>query len=185
MDSGGDSEDDQFRIVNIVNSPTPSSAPSSPAQDEVLDLFAIDKAGLPGDPTGGGKKKKGPPEEPAEGHAAATEAASEGAIAPEAPEAEAEAEAAPEADGADEENAEGADAGPEDADADAEMGTASLIANGCTYTILEQMLMTDVTDENWNVIDKVNVAHELKRCADALHGILAWLSTNNKAPPRQ
>ena len=48
-----------------------------------------------------------------------------------------------------------------------EMGSASLIANGCTYTILEHMLMTP---------DKENVAIMMQRCAVALERIAAHLT---------
>ena len=58
------------------------------------------------------------------------------------------------------------------------MGTASLIANGCTYTILEQMLMTEGDDG-----EKRNVAYMIERCAKALEGILGHLVlASSKAP---
>jgi hypothetical protein len=49
------------------------------------------------------------------------------------------------------------------------MSTASLIANGCMYTILEQMLMTPGGDTDDS--EKVNVAALLKRIAVALEVI--------------
>jgi hypothetical protein len=61
-----------------------------------------------------------------------------------------------------------------------DMNTASLIANGCTYTILEQMLMTEVTD-NDNHTTKRNVAFMMERCAKALEGILEHLSSSSKS----
>ena len=58
----------------------------------------------------------------------------------------------------------------DDATSDAgTMSTASLIANGCMYTILEQMLMTPGGDDDAS--EKVNVASLLKRIAVALEGI--------------
>lgn len=59
--------------------------------------------------------------------------------------------------------------------ASSEMGTASLIANGCTYTILEQMLMTDGDDG-----EKRNVAYMIERCAKALEGILGHLVVSSQ-----
>ena len=61
-----------------------------------------------------------------------------------------------------------------------DMNTASLIANGCTYTILEQMLMTEVTD-NDNHTTKRNVAFMMERCAKALEGILEHLSSSKSS----
>ena len=67
-----------------------------------------------------------------------------------------------------------ADVGDADEDSESrcssDMNTASLIANGCTYTILEQMLMTEGDDG-----EKRNVAFMLERCAKALEGILGHL----------
>lgn len=60
--------------------------------------------------------------------------------------------------------------------ASSEMGTASLIANGCTYTILEQMLMTEGDDG-----EKHNVAYMIERCAKALEGILGHLVSSSSS----
>jgi hypothetical protein len=58
-----------------------------------------------------------------------------------------------------------------------DMGTEDLIANGCMYTILEQMLMTTKPEEGRSSVKQPNVADILLRIAVALEGIQGVLSS--------
>ena len=171
---------DEFKIVNIVggNMSADSEADTWADEDghdeEEYGGAAEDEAIAYFENEGGARKKRAPTEPNAV--AVAPNAV---AVAPNAA-ADAPAVSNTVTDATPKDTTTDVDADDSASQCSSDMNTASLIANGCTYTILEQMLMTEVTD-NDNHTTKRNVAFMMERCAKALEGILEHLSSSKSS----